>query len=94
VDLYRVAAVALVVAGHWLDASMAFHGGHFVRENPLVELPWTQRLTWSFNRFRSCFWWRDTQARHRGRDEPMLLLVTGAASGFGPPSGRQRGMLS
>ena len=38
VDLYRVAAVALVVAGHWLAASVAFRDGHFVRENPLVEL--------------------------------------------------------
>lgn len=37
-DLYRVAAVALVVAGHWLAASVAFRDGHFVRENPLVEL--------------------------------------------------------
>ena len=47
-DLYRVAAVALVVAGHWLAASVAFHDGHFVRENPLAELPWTQWLTWIF----------------------------------------------
>ena len=47
-DLYRVAAVALVVAGHWLAASVAFRDGHFVRENPLVELPWTQWLTWIF----------------------------------------------
>lgn len=47
-DLYRVAAVALVVAGHWLAASVAFRDGQFVRENPLVELPWTQWLTWIF----------------------------------------------
>ncbi len=48
VDLYRVCAVALIVMGHWLAASVAYREGHFVRENPLSELPWTQWLTWIF----------------------------------------------
>ncbi len=47
-DLYRVGAVVLVVVGHWLAASVAYRHGAFVRENPLVELPWTQWLTWIF----------------------------------------------
>ena len=48
VDLYRVVAVALIVAGHWLAASVTYRHGGFVRENPLEELPWTQWLTWIF----------------------------------------------
>lgn len=48
VDLYRVGAVVLIVLGHWLAASVAYRHGTFVRENPLVELPWTQWLTWIF----------------------------------------------
>src|SRR5512142_1758387 len=48
VDLYRVGAVVLIVIGHWLAASVAYRHGSFVRENPLVELPWTQWLTWIF----------------------------------------------
>ncbi len=47
-DLYRVGAVVLIVVGHWLAASVAYRHGGFVRENPLVELPWTQWLTWIF----------------------------------------------
>lgn len=47
-DLYRVGAVVLIVIGHWLAASVAYRHGSFVRENPLVELPWTQWLTWIF----------------------------------------------
>ena len=46
--LYRVAAVALVVAGHLLAASVAFCDGHFVKGTRWVELPWTQWLSWIF----------------------------------------------
>jgi len=47
-DLYRVCALVLVVIGHWVAASLTFSDGTFWRENPLVDLPWTQWLTWIF----------------------------------------------
>lgn len=47
-DLYRVGALLLVVVGHWAAASLTFRDGGFWRENPLVELPWTQWLTLLF----------------------------------------------
>ncbi|QUR67842.1 acyltransferase family protein [Mycobacterium spongiae] len=48
VDFYRVSGVVLVVLGHWLAAAVTYHDGHFGRENPLADLPWTQYLTWVF----------------------------------------------
>jgi surface polysaccharide O-acyltransferase-like enzyme len=48
VDFYRVSGVILIVLGHWLAGSVTFHDGHFGRENPLVDQPWTQWLTWIF----------------------------------------------
>ncbi|MDI3315831.1 MAG: acyltransferase [Mycobacterium sp.] len=48
VDCYRVSGVVLIVLGHWLDACVTYHDGHFGRQNPLVDLPWTQWLTWVF----------------------------------------------
>ncbi len=47
-DFYRVGALLFVVAGHWVAASLTFSDGEFWRENPLVDLPWTQWLTWIF----------------------------------------------
>ncbi|MGY4711903.1 acyltransferase family protein [Mycolicibacterium sp. CBM1] len=47
-DLYRVCALLLIVVGHWVAAALTFSDGAFWRENPLVELPWTQWLTWFF----------------------------------------------
>ncbi|MCX2930740.1 acyltransferase family protein [Mycobacterium sp. CVI_P3] len=47
-DLYRVCALLLVVIGHWVTAALSFSDGAFWRENPLVEMPWTQWLTWIF----------------------------------------------
>jgi hypothetical protein len=47
-DLYRVVAAMFVVMGHWLAASVVFHDGRFARQNVLVDLPWTQWLTWVF----------------------------------------------
>ncbi|SBS77620.1 Acyltransferase 3 [uncultured Mycobacterium sp.] len=47
-DLYRVVALLLVVLGHWMAASLTFSDGAFWRDNPLVDLPWTQWLTWIF----------------------------------------------
>jgi hypothetical protein len=47
-DLYRVVALLFVVVGHWVTASLSFSDGAFWRENPLVEMPWTQWLTWIF----------------------------------------------
>jgi surface polysaccharide O-acyltransferase-like enzyme len=48
VDFYRVSGVVLIVLGHWLAGSVTYHDGHFGRENPLVDQPWTQWLTWIF----------------------------------------------
>ncbi|MGE2833456.1 acyltransferase family protein [Mycobacterium sp. SMC-4] len=47
-DLYRSAAVMLVVIGHWLLSVMTYRDGEFGRDNPLVLMPWTQWLTWGF----------------------------------------------
>jgi surface polysaccharide O-acyltransferase-like enzyme len=48
VDFYRVSGVVLIVLGHWLAGSVTYHDGHFGRENPLLDVPWTQWLTWIF----------------------------------------------
>lgn len=48
VDFYRVSGVGLIVLGHWLAGSVTYQDGHFGRQNPLVDLPWTQWLTWPF----------------------------------------------
>ena len=47
-DLYRFAAVVVVVIGHWLLSVMTYRDGEFGRDNPLVLMPWTQWLTWFF----------------------------------------------
>ena len=46
-DLYRVVALLLIVIGHWVAACLTFSDGGFW-QNPLVDLPWTQWLTWFF----------------------------------------------
>src|ERR1700755_1678663 len=48
VDFYRVSGVLLIVLGHWLAASVTYHDGQFGRQNPLLDQPWTQWLTWPF----------------------------------------------
>ncbi|BBX73328.1 acyltransferase [Mycobacterium shinjukuense] len=48
VDYYRVSGVVLIVLGHWLAGSVTYHDGRFGRQNPLVDQPWTQWLTWPF----------------------------------------------
>ncbi|MGB8387468.1 MAG: acyltransferase [Mycobacterium sp.] len=48
VDFYRVSGVVLIVLGHWLAGSVTYHNGHFGQENPLLDMPWTQWLTWIF----------------------------------------------
>lgn len=47
-DYYRVSGVILIVLGHWLAGSVTYSDGHFGRQNPLVDMPWTQWLTWPF----------------------------------------------
>ncbi|WAC93767.1 acyltransferase family protein [Mycobacterium sp. Aquia_213] len=47
-DYYRVSGVILIVLGHWLAGSVTYHDGQFGRQNPLVDMPWTQWLTWPF----------------------------------------------
>ena len=48
VDFYRAWGVVLIVLGHWLAGSVTYHEGQFGRQNPLVDMPWTQWLTWPF----------------------------------------------
>lgn len=48
VDFYRVFGVVLIVLGHWMVGSVTYHSGQFGRQDPLVDLPWTQWLTWIF----------------------------------------------
>jgi len=48
VDYYRVSGVILIVLGHWLAGSVTYYDGQFGRQNPLVDMPWTQWLTWIF----------------------------------------------
>ncbi|BBZ12766.1 acyltransferase family protein [Mycobacterium branderi] len=48
VDFYRVSGVALIVLGHWLLSCVTYHDGDFGRQNPLIDLPWTQWLVWLF----------------------------------------------
>lgn len=48
VDFYRVAGVVLIVLGHWLAGSVTYRDGYFGRQNPLLDQPWTQWLTWPF----------------------------------------------
>jgi surface polysaccharide O-acyltransferase-like enzyme len=48
VDFYRVSGVVLIVLGHWLAGSVTYHDGQFGRQNPLLDQPWTQWLTWPF----------------------------------------------
>jgi fucose 4-O-acetylase-like acetyltransferase len=48
VDFYRVSGVALIVLGHWLAGSVTYQDGSFGRQNPLLDQPWTQWLTWIF----------------------------------------------
>jgi fucose 4-O-acetylase-like acetyltransferase len=48
VDYYRLSGVILIVLGHWLAGSVTYEDGRFGRQNPLVDQPWTEWLTWPF----------------------------------------------
>ena len=48
VDFSRVSGVVLIVLGHWLAGSVTYRDGSFGRQNPLMDQPWTQWLTWLF----------------------------------------------
>jgi fucose 4-O-acetylase-like acetyltransferase len=48
VDFYRVSGLVLIVLGHWLAGAVTYSDGSFGRQNPLVDQPWTQWLTWLF----------------------------------------------
>jgi fucose 4-O-acetylase-like acetyltransferase len=48
VDYYRASGVVLIVLGHWLAGAVTYRDGQFGRQNPLVDQPWTQWLTWPF----------------------------------------------
>lgn len=65
-DFYRVSGVVLIVLGHWLAGSVTYHDGSFGRQNPLVDMPWTQWLTWPFQAVPTFFSWPAMPARCRG----------------------------
>jgi hypothetical protein len=77
VDFYRVSGVVLIVVGHWSAGSVTYQDGYFGRQNPLVDQPWTQWLTWAFQAVPTFFlvagyagtvsWthWRDTDGVSR-----------------------------
>jgi fucose 4-O-acetylase-like acetyltransferase len=77
VDVYRITGVALIVLGHWLAGAVTYREGYFGRQNPLVDQPWTQWLTWPFQAVPTFFlvagyagavsWthWRHTQGAPR-----------------------------
>ncbi|GAB3026463.1 acyltransferase family protein [Mycobacterium bourgelatii] len=46
VDYYRASGVLLIVLGHWAAGVVTYRDGYFGRQNPLVDQPWTQWLTW------------------------------------------------
>ncbi|MDP9442082.1 MAG: acyltransferase, partial [Actinomycetota bacterium] len=48
VDFLRVAAIAIVVLGHWLMLAVEFRDGRLGGANVLEIEPWTQWLTWVF----------------------------------------------
>jgi hypothetical protein len=48
VDFVRVAAVAVVVVGHWLMAAVTWDDGGLHGRNVLSVAPWAQWLTWPF----------------------------------------------
>lgn len=48
VDLVRVAAVGVVVVGHWLLAAVTWDGDGLHGTNLLASAPWTHWLTWAF----------------------------------------------
>ncbi|UMB72013.1 acyltransferase family protein [Mycobacterium paraterrae] len=81
VDFYRVAGVILIVLGHWLAGAVTYRDGSFGRQNPLLDQPWTQWLTWLFQAVPTFFLVAGYAAgvswSHRhGRDEmprPMWL---------------------
>jgi hypothetical protein len=92
VDFYRVSGVVLIVLGHWLAGSVTYHDGYFGRQNPLLDQPWTQWLTWPFRPCRRSFWSpatpesgvldasRDTD----GVSRPDLVAASTSARVLGP----------
>lgn len=48
VDAVRAFAIAVVVIGHWLIASITWDGGGITAGNALAEVPGLQWLTWAF----------------------------------------------
>ncbi len=94
-DVYRVTAIVLVVFGHWLAAVLTYRNGQFGRQNALVELPWTQWLTWAFQvvpvffvvaGYASALSWRRWQQSARGPRQrwlrQRLARVAGPTSAY------------
>lgn len=73
VDFLRASGVILIVLGHWLASSVTYHDGRFGRQNPLVDQPWTQWLTWGFQAVPTFFmvagYATAVSWAHRGDDE-------------------------
>ena len=46
VDLVRVAAIVVVVVGHWATSTIVWEPGHVASVNALAEIPATRLVTW------------------------------------------------
>ncbi len=80
--------LVFVVIGHWIAAALTYSDGGFWRENPLVDMPWTQWLTWIFQVVPVVL--RGGRLRERGVVDPAHLrrVQAGvAAAATGPPLG-------
>lgn len=80
VDLLRVAALSVVVLGHWLVAAVTVRDGELVTGALLDLAPWTHPLTWVFQvmpvfflvgGYANALSWR--RARERGASGPVWL---------------------
>ncbi|MGX9790196.1 acyltransferase family protein [Mycobacterium sp. MMS18-G62] len=94
VDFYRVSGVVVIVFGHWLAACVTYDDGAFGRENPLVDMPWTQWLTWPFQAvpvfflaagYASAVSWPDRRDRDESREDWLrrrLARVLGPTTAY------------
>src|ERR1700727_1459837 len=93
-DFYRVSGVVLIVLGHWLAGAVTYRDGSFGRQNPLVDQPWTQWLTWIFQAVPTFFvvagYAAAVSLTHRRANDELTRqawLRRRVARGLGPTTG-------
>jgi hypothetical protein len=79
-DLYRVAAIALVVLGHWVVAVIEVDDGELIPRQLLQVVPQTQPLTWLFQVMPAFFFVggkvnAGSWARAQAQREPWALWI-------------------